>query len=61
MITIREISTNPCRDIVEGITKLETLRFEPVREFVCLPAPSDEAPVIELPTQQIIQKFSTRD
>ncbi|MDR3459572.1 MAG: hypothetical protein P4N60_19250 [Verrucomicrobiae bacterium] len=59
MTTIRQISedSNPCRDIVEGIVKLPTIRTEPAHEFICPPAPSDELPQVELPSKRIIQKF----
>src|SRR5579859_2622433 len=33
MITLRELTSNPARDIVEGRTKLPTVRTVPLREF----------------------------
>ena len=61
MKTIHEISedTNPCRDIVEGQTKLRTVRTIPFQEFVCPPAPSDEITTVPLPSRRIIKKYSS--
>lgn len=58
MTTIYFISGNPCRDIVEGIVKLPTIRTVPAREFICPPAPVDELTTVELPSARIIRKFS---
>lgn len=51
MILICELEGNPCRDIVEGVTKLRAVRTVPFQEAKILVAKVQRCSVLEIPRE----------